>query len=351
MSARPDRSGRPFATRAALFAALCAACAAGAWLYAARTPRAAAAPGLSSIRVESDAAARDRIRSAPHVVIRHTNQGDGYGRVALASLDDPDRRYVSTLECERVYYAGGRGVCLSADRDVLTTYDAVIFDESFARLWSVPLSGAPSRARVSRDGRFAAFTVFESGHSYTAAGLSTRTTILDLAARRSLGDLEQFSVVRDGKPFRSVDFNFWGVTFAPDPSRFYATLATGGRTLLVEGNVESRAVRVLREGVECPSLSPDGRRIVFKSRQQRAGRLVWQLRILDLDSMAETALDGETRSVDDQAEWLDAEHVMYAMSSDRRPSTGGTDIWTIPARAGAPPRKLLEQAFSPAAVR
>jgi hypothetical protein len=351
MNASPDRAGRSLTTRLVLFGLLCAACAAGVWLYATRTRRDAAAPGLSSIRVESDEATRDRIRSAPHLVLRHTNQGDGYGRVALVTLDDPDRRYLSTLECERVYYAGGRGVCLSADRDVLTTYDAVIFDESFSRLWSVPLTGAPSRARVSRDGRFAAFTVFESGHSYTAAGLSTRTTILDLTARRSLGDLEQFSVVRDGEPFRSVDFNFWGVTFAPDSSRFYATLATGGRTLLVEGNLESRSVRVLREGVECPSLSPDGRRLVFKSRQQRAGRLVWQLRVLDLESKAETPLDGETRSVDDQAEWLDEEHVMYAMSSDRRPSTGGTDIWTIPARSGAAPRKLLEQAFSPASIR
>jgi hypothetical protein len=33
-----------------------------------------------------------------------------------------------------------------------------------------------------------------------------------------------------------VDINFWGVTFARAPGRFYATLGTKGHTYLVEGD-------------------------------------------------------------------------------------------------------------------
>ena len=43
-------------------------------------------------------------------------------------------------------------------------------------------------------------------------------------------------------------------------------MATGGKTYLIEGSVAERTARVLHENVECPSLSPDGTRIAYKSR-------------------------------------------------------------------------------------
>jgi hypothetical protein len=64
--------------------------------------------------------------------------------------------------------------------------------------------------------------------------------------------------------------NFWGITFARDSDRFYATMATGGRvaeiganggTHLIEGSVAARTAKVIHDNVECPSLSPDGTRI------------------------------------------------------------------------------------------
>src|SRR6185503_21216378 len=98
-----------------------------------------------------------------------------------------------------------------------TEWWAEIFDPGFHRLKRFSLSGEPSRVRVSPDGRFAAATVFESGHSYAEHGFSTRTTLYDLTGGgTSLGDLEQFKTIRDGAPFHAVDFNFWGVTFARD---------------------------------------------------------------------------------------------------------------------------------------
>ena len=157
----------------------------------------------------------------------------------------------------------------------------------------VPLTGVPSRTRVSPDGRWAAATVFEHGHSYAEDGFSTRTTIMDTATGRVYADLEQFDVERDGRRFKLPDFNFWGVTFAPDSDTFYATLSSGGVNYLVVGRVTTRRARVLRTGVECPSLSPDGTHIAYK---HRIGRDAWQLWLFDLQTGAERALSSETRN-------------------------------------------------------
>src|SRR5207244_621595 len=128
---------------------------------------------------------------------------------------------------------------------------------------------------------------------------STQTTLIDMASGATLGDLEQFSIWRDGARFQAPDFNFWGVTFARDSNRFYATLGSGGRTYLIEGDLTAREATVLRENVECPSLSPDDSRLVFKKRVERSGPgpVVWRLHLLDLATMVETPLV-ETHSVD-----------------------------------------------------
>ena len=71
-----------------------------------------------------------------------------------------------------------------------------------------------------------------------AANFSTRTSIVDVQRGDFLAaDLEKFSVLDKGVPLHEVGFNFWGVTFARDGNRFYATLGTRGRTYLVEGDI------------------------------------------------------------------------------------------------------------------
>jgi hypothetical protein len=288
------------------------------------------------------------LRRGPHMVIRHTRLGEAYGRTVLAALDSPNTSRAATpLACDRVHYAAGRGVCLAADRGVVTTYRAITFDETFAVRSEIPLPGVPSRVRVAPDGTRAGLTVFVSGDSYTSGTFSTRTLIIDTGTGRVLGDLEEYAVTRDGQPFKAVDFNFWGVTFA-DANRFYATLASGGRMYLVEGDVDSRRARTLREGIECPSLSPDRTRVVFKKRVTSSMRLVWRVAVLDLQTLQET-LVAETRSVDDQSEWLDNDHVVYALPSDAR--AGSTDLWVVGADGTGSPRILAEDAWSPAFVR
>ena len=67
--------------------------------------------------------------------------------------------------------------------------------------------------------------------------------------------------------------------------------------------------------------------------------------MLDLATLSDTTLGAETRSVDDQVEWLDDGHVMYHLPSR------GADIWVLSTGAPEPPRILVPLAYSPAVVR
>jgi hypothetical protein len=141
------------------------------------------------------------------------------------SVTDPaGPRIVSTMECLRVYAAAGTGICLRPQ--TAWAYEVVVLDARLrpGRVFAVP--GLPNRARVSPSGRFVAWTVFVGGDSYTSSGFSTRTGILDTRTGAAVDTLEEFTVVRDGRPYRNVDVNFWGVTFAADDNRFHATMST-----------------------------------------------------------------------------------------------------------------------------
>jgi hypothetical protein len=250
--------------------------------------------------------------------------------------DGKVRRRSADLACERVYFAGGHGICMGVAPSGVD-YDATIFDANLKPVGKISLTGLPSRTRVSADGHYGAMTVFVTGDSYleSSTAFSTRTTILDMSDGSQIGQLEQFDVSKDGKPFDAVDFNFWGVTFAKDPNRFYATLGTGGEHYLVEGNVREKTMRVLRDGVECPSLSPDGKQIAYKSRIGTEPR--WHLRVLDLSTLEDHAV-AESRSIDDQVEWLDDDTLAY---SDE------TNVYTVPADGSGEAKLLVKDATSP----
>ena len=290
-------------------------------------------------------------RQTGRLVFRSTALGSTYGLlgvVPLAALDGAPT--ITTLSCDRVHVAVGAGVCLTANRGVFTTYSAVLFDADFRPRHTLRLSGVPSRVRVSPDGRVAAITVFVSGHSYAAATFSTLTTVLELKSGDLLADdLEKFTILRDGRPIREVDFNLWGVTFARDSRRFYATLRTGGKTFLLEGDLPARQARILRENVECPSLSPDNTRLAFKKREGGGLRPVtWRLSVLELRTLEDRPL-AETRSVDDQVEWLDDRHVLYSLPETIE-ATAATDTWVVPADGSGQPRLFMPKAYSPVVV-
>ena len=76
---------------------------------------------------------------------------------------------------------------------------------------------------------------------------------------------------------------------------------------------------------------------------------MWRPAVLQLQTGAETVL-AETRSIDDQIEWLDDGTILYAM---RYPIPTGrlANIWMLPADGTGAPAIFIKNAESPAVVR
>jgi hypothetical protein len=296
------------------------------------------------------AAAAAKLPTSHFLAFRHTGLDSEYGVVAVADLDDPDGpRSFTDAVCDRVYASREGASCLATERGVVTTYTSSQLAPDWSTSTTEPLAGLPSRTRISPDGSLVATTSFVTGHSYMSVGFSTATEIHAADGSSSYGDLEKFQLVKDGRDVSPVDRNVWGVTFAPDDRAFYATVGTGGHTYLVEGDLEARTLTVVGDHVECPSLSPDGTRIAFKEAGTIDGQPGWTPAVLDLATGERTVLTGETRSIDDQIEWLDDDTILYGMPRDDEP--GVTDVWSLDTTPGASPEVFVEQAWSPSVVR
>jgi len=266
-----------------------------------------------------------------------------YGDAAVIPAADPRAtRRLTALKCRRVAYAAGTGICL-AERlpaKAVPAYEARFFDAREHVTGSVNVPGSPSRARVSPGGRYATATTFVGGDSYAdATSFSTRAYVFDARKPRMPVNLEDFSVFKDGRRLHGKDFNYWGVTFDGDTGRFYATLATGSHHYLIKADLKTKRATVVRDGVECPSLSPDGTKIAYKARVGRPWQ--WRFHILDLKTGAVTALP-EEKSVDDQIEWLDEKRLVYDVDEV---------VMQVAADGRSAPREFLPAANSPALVR
>lgn len=339
-----------------IFALLCLASAVtlAAYIHWARTrgadnadeaPKSAAQP--VEVAAESGATG-SRTKASRQFFFRYNGADSHYGRLAFAPYERLDQpQFVDNLSCEVAHVAGGRGICLAANRGVFTTYALKLFDaKTFKIIAELPLKGVPSRCRMSIDGKLAALTVFVSGHGYASVSFSTQTLLIEVDNARIIADLEEFKVNRDGQPISNKDFNFWGVTFTPDARHFYATLSTNRQHFLVKGEIANRSVEVIHDNVECPSLSPNASRIAYKKRLMAEGRIFWQLHILDLRTSRETPLS-EKRSVDDQLEWLDDDHVLYSLPESETGSSASTNIWLTGADGASDPKLVLKKAYSP----
>ncbi|WP_405891217.1 TolB-like translocation protein [Streptomyces sp. NBC_00133] len=320
----------------------------------------AAVATVATLRAADRAAERDRarpgepvahagavtLRQQGRLLFRNLAWGPQRDRVSSVPLSTPaGPRLSAPRDCLRFHAAAGTGICLRATGGVVPGHEAVLLDAKLRAVRSFRVPGIPTRARVSPSGRLVAWTVFVSGDSYAGGAFSTRTAIYDTRTKTLHPDLERFTVLMDGRRHRAADANFWGVTFAADDNRFYATLATGGHTYLVEGDLARRTLRTLHENVECPSLSPDGARIAFKKRVPGAPTdTPWRLYVLDLRTGRETAL-AEQRSVDDQALWLDGRTLLYALPGDF-----GADLWSVRADGSGTPGMLVRSGVSPAVI-
>ncbi|WP_328733161.1 S8 family serine peptidase [Streptomyces caniferus] len=284
------------------------------------------------------------VAPGPRIIARSTAPGSRDHLISVGAHRPGARRLTSPVTCTRVHASGGTALCLRLDGD-LKTYELAVMDRDLKVRRTLPLVGVPNRARVSPSGRMVAWTVFVAGDSYNGGRFSTRAGILDTRTQWLVPTLEDWHVTLHGKPYTAVDLNIWGVTFAPDDRHFYATLSTKGHRYLVRGDLAHRTLRALRANVECPSLSPDGTRIAFKSARDDQPSHGWRLSVLDVATNRVTPL-AETRSVDDQAAWLDGRTVAYALPSGR----ARADVWRVPADGSGTPRMLLHDADSPAAL-
>jgi hypothetical protein len=337
--------GRRFSRKHAFVALLAACIALGVGFVAVAavgrytTPAGAAERAATAARI----LARAQEDGRPYLLFRDLSSPDElHAELALVPLEQraSGSRTRAGLTCERVYYAAGNGVCLAFDVDPIPGYQAKTFGPDFRVRTSIGLEGFPSRARVSPDGRYGTFTIFVTGHSYRDLQFSTRTAVLDMHTGEYLEDnLESFTVIQDGKEIRSRDFNFWGVTFPRDSTKFYATLWTRGTAYLVEGDLRNRTMSVLRENAECPSVSPDGTRVAYKKRADGTGP--WRFYVLDLGTGREMPL-AETRSRDDQVEWLDDSRIAYG---------GDGKVWVVSADGSGSPEVLVDRAYSPSVIR
>ncbi|MGW9076392.1 TolB family protein [Streptomyces kronopolitis] len=278
------------------------------------------------------------------LLVRNLAWGPHRDEIAAVPAGRPSApRTASGVKCLRFHAAAGTALCLQAEHGALRdTYRAVVLDSRLRERRHFPAAGIPTRARVSPSGHLVAWTVFVSGDSYAGTNFSTRTALVDTRTWAIDNNLESFAVTKEGRPYHASDVNVWGVTFADD-HRFYATLATGGRTYLVRGDVAARTLTTLHRNVECPSLSPDGTRLAYKKRVPHASPdAPWRLYVLDLRSMAETPT-AEHRNIDDQALWSDDSTLVYALPGDY-----GSDLWTVPADGSGSPHHLMTSALAPA---
>ena len=266
----------------------------------------------------------------------------------MVPLDRPGSpRALTGRQCDRVFATAERMLCLASDRGIVTTYSAWVYGKGATSRQRLPLTGSPSRARLSPGGGLASTTSFVAGDSYASVSFSTRTVVTRLSDGSSV-DLENFALLAAGKRITPVDRNYWGVTIAKDDDTFYVTVAYGGQTHLARGRLSTKRIETLRTDAECPSLSPDESRVAYKKRGAR-NRGDWRLVVLDLASGKETEL-AERRSVDDQVEWLDDAHILYGLPG-LGSRAGESDVWTVKADGSGQPEILIPDAWSPAVVR
>ena len=342
--------------RALIFVAVIVVCTIGVasyvqWRQQVRTPVASGSTLGLDINDAAASARVAQVRAVPHVVYlsRRTDSFDQVGLAPAASADD--QLLLAAPACERSYFGSQTGLCLAINRETISPKAyAVFLDNALKPTRQLPLDGLPIRARVSPDNRWAAATVFVTGESYIG-DFTTRTSLFNLQDGSVIDNLETFTTERDGKVIKEVDFNFWGVTFFPGGDRFLATLGTAGKRYLVEGDINRRLLKVIHDDVECPSLSPDASTIVFKRASTVKG--AWRLWAMRLDSGEAWPVTDEDRYIDDQAEWLDNNRVLYGLLYGEGIPENALSIWVsdVSRETGFDAKIFVRSASSPSVVR
>lgn len=301
----------------------------------------AALPGRRNL-VRADGRSSSRVHPAPtpFLIFRALAPPEAHGHVAILPLAAANAApKVSSLECTRLHYAGGRGVCLVQELfGTVIRYSGYVFDRHLTRGVRVELPGVPTRVRVAPDGRRAAITTYAEEETPAHERLATDSIVVDLASGRVIADLRHFTIVDEQDALLARPVDVGSVAFSIDGDRFYAGLTTGTARYVGAGTLAGRRIKAVRAGMLSEGLSPDGARLVVKQLGERG---FWQLAVLDLQTGALHGLAQGSRSVDDQVDWLDPEHVLYHDNDG-----GRTSLWALPTDGVTGPTLLVPDAYS-----
>ena len=324
---------------------VCAAVAIGATVKSVSSERAATAAAPKPTAAAGDLLAADAAADRPLIVFRDLDRSR-YGRLAFAEVGPggtastpPQRLALRPRPLRR------RAWRLPGPRQGLLNESTVkLLDSRLDVTARGQVPGVPSRARVSRDGRLAAVTTFVTGHSYATPGqFSTAATLIDV--RRGKVD-------RRPRALHTLDAEGDRVTAArpqllghhvraATADTFYATVAYGGETHLVRGDVRTAPdadhPRQRRVPVAVARTArASGTR--SSSRPARARRRSGTSPCSTSRPCARRRSPSRRRATT-RLEWLDDDHVLYG---------NGEEIWTVPADGSGAPERYLPAADSPA---
>lgn len=294
----------------------------------------------------------EEARAAPPSVgdIAFVNRipGDDYLRLSVIG-DDGERRLLDR-SCDRFHTAEGTLLCLT--QTSLGLYQAQLIDltDPESPVVHSEVAALPSRARLSQDGQWASWTVFISGSGYQdVGGFSTVVRIRDIAAGRS-ADMSTYEVVSDRTEFKFDEPTYWGVSFGTD-GEFWVTGQFDGFLEVLKGSTVDQTLTPTGLTGSCPSVSPDGKTLVYKRQVIEYGKADrYQLVAHDLETGNEWEL-GESRSVDDQVEWLDNDTILYGLHAPGVEVAAASfpefDVWQLDIAEGSEPELLIPLADSP----
>lgn len=287
--------------------------------------------------------------AGPRLLVRVSGAGDDAGRLDLVGAASGQLLSSLPLRCDRVHNGAAVIACLRIVPGQGMKLDLADRQARVTGTLSFPNVLMASRVRVSPDGAVVALTGFSAGHTYIGTDFSTRTYLVDAVKRRVLADVSMFKVIEaDGLSLAARRINVWGITFDPKlAGRFLATVGAGGGVFLAAGDIKARTLTLMRADMECPSLSPDGRKVAFKRRNGAGG---WWPAVYELATGREWVMK-DSRSIDDQIEWIDEATIAYELAQAGSGDLAGTDVIVRKADGSGTAAALRKNAGSPSLFR